>query len=119
MDAALEVLCSPSHRMLGQSHPVQDGAHANRAGLYPASFSPEFCGSLSMSLFLSGFQMVSWTLQGWGWGHTAGLSWHPETSQMLPLLSLAWDRGRWTGSRQKNIMEHQHKLNQCIEKRAH
>ena len=30
---------------------------------------------------------------GLGSGHTAGLSWHPEASQMLPLLRLAWGQG--------------------------
>lgn len=77
----LWVASSLSHRVLGQSHPAQDGC--------PAPFPPEVCGSLSMPLFLSVSRVVFWTHQGWGWGQAAGLRWHPEASQMLPLLGLA------------------------------
>lgn len=64
---------SLSHRVLGESHPAQDGVQGDRAGLCPAPFAPEVCVSLSMPLFLSGSRVVFWTHQGWGWGQAAGL----------------------------------------------
>lgn len=50
-----------------------------------------------MPLFLRGSQMVSRPQQG-GSRQTAGLSQHPEGSQMLALLGLA--RGQGRGGRQ-------------------